>query len=52
MSSGVGLGVDKAGLLIPVEISVCEDRSYTFIFKTPPAKLDCTISVHQEVEMY
>ena len=27
---------DKAGLIIPVEISVYEDRSYTFILKTPP----------------
>ncbi|NLJ56260.1 MAG: 50S ribosomal protein L11 [Firmicutes bacterium] len=26
-----------AGLLIPVEISVFEDRSFTFITKTPPA---------------
>ena len=28
---------DKAGDLIPVEITVFEDRSYTFITKTPPA---------------
>ena len=28
---------DKVGLIIPVEISVFEDRSYTFILKTPPA---------------
>ncbi|CAD2070745.1 50S ribosomal protein L11 [Phocicoccus schoeneichii] len=28
---------DQAGLLIPVEISVYEDRSFTFITKTPPA---------------
>ena len=28
---------EKAGLIIPVEISVYEDRSYTFILKTPPA---------------
>ena len=28
---------DKTGLIIPVEISVYEDRSYTFILKTPPA---------------
>ena len=27
---------DKTGLIIPVEISVYEDRSYTFILKTPP----------------
>ena len=29
----------KAGLIIPVEISVYEDRSYTFILKTPPASV-------------
>ncbi len=28
---------DKMGDLIPVEISVYEDRSYDFILKTPPA---------------
>ena len=28
---------DQAGLIIPVEISVFEDRSFTFITKTPPA---------------
>jgi large subunit ribosomal protein L11 len=28
---------DKAGFIIPVEISVFEDRSFTFILKTPPA---------------
>ena len=28
---------DKAGLIIPVEITVFEDRSFTFITKTPPA---------------
>lgn len=28
---------DKMGDIIPVEISVFEDRSYTFITKTPPA---------------
>lgn len=27
----------QAGLIIPVEISVYEDRSFTFIMKTPPA---------------
>ena len=27
---------EKAGLIIPVEISVFEDRSFTFITKTPP----------------
>jgi len=30
---------DKANLIIPVEISVYEDRSYTFILKTPPASV-------------
>ena len=30
---------DKAGLIIPVEISAYEDRSYTFILKTPPASV-------------
>ena len=30
---------DKKGLIIPVEISVYEDRSYTFILKTPPASV-------------
>ena len=30
---------DKIGLIIPVEISVYEDRSYTFILKTPPASV-------------
>ncbi len=28
---------DKMGDIVPVEISVCEDKSYTFIMKTPPA---------------
>jgi len=28
---------DQSGLIIPVEISVFEDRSFTFITKTPPA---------------
>jgi large subunit ribosomal protein L11 len=28
---------DQVGLIIPVEISVFEDRSFTFICKTPPA---------------
>lgn len=28
---------DKAGFIIPVEISVFEDRSFTFVLKTPPA---------------
>ncbi|MGB3652632.1 MAG: 50S ribosomal protein L11 [Rivularia sp. (in: cyanobacteria)] len=30
---------DKAGTVIPVEISVFEDRSFTFILKTPPASV-------------
>nr|UAD84259.1 ribosomal protein L11 [Gracilaria changii] len=29
--------VDKLGLVIPAEISVYEDRSFSFILKTPPA---------------
>src|SRR5699024_9834676 len=28
---------DQAGTIIPVEITVFEDRSFTFITKTPPA---------------
>ncbi|HPZ67109.1 MAG TPA: 50S ribosomal protein L11 [Defluviitoga tunisiensis] len=28
---------DQAGTLLPVEISVYEDRSFSFIVKTPPA---------------
>ncbi|MBI2424621.1 MAG: 50S ribosomal protein L11 [Candidatus Hydrogenedentes bacterium] len=28
---------DQAGMIIPVVITVYEDRSYTFITKTPPA---------------
>jgi large subunit ribosomal protein L11 len=31
--------MDQAGLVIPVEISVFEDRSFTFILKTPPASV-------------
>lgn len=30
---------DQAGMIIPVEISVYEDRSFTFILKTPPASV-------------
>ncbi|ERN39940.1 50S ribosomal protein L11 [Rubidibacter lacunae KORDI 51-2] len=30
---------DRAGLVIPVEISVYEDRSFTFVLKTPPASV-------------
>jgi len=28
---------DKVGLVIPAEISIYKDRSFTFILKTPPA---------------
>jgi len=28
---------DQAGMIIPVEITVYEDRSFTFVTKTPPA---------------
>lgn len=28
---------DQVGMVIPVEISVYEDRSFTFVLKTPPA---------------
>jgi large subunit ribosomal protein L11 len=27
----------QAGLVIPVEITIFEDRSFTFVLKTPPA---------------
>jgi large subunit ribosomal protein L11 len=30
---------DKGDLIIPVEISAFEDRSFTFILKTPPASV-------------
>nr|QHO64092.1 ribosomal protein L11 [Lympha mucosa] len=30
---------DKQGLVIPVEISIYEDRSFSFILKTPPASV-------------
>jgi len=30
---------DKVGLVIPVEISIYEDRSFSFILKTPPASV-------------
>ncbi len=30
---------EKEGLIIPVEITVFEDRSFTFITKTPPAAI-------------
>nr|YP_010903753.1 ribosomal protein L11 [Hypnea wynnei]WCH56605.1 ribosomal protein L11 [Hypnea wynnei] len=31
--------VDKVGLIIPAEISIYEDRSFSFILKTPPASV-------------
>jgi len=30
---------DKAGLIIPVKITIYEDRSYSFILKSPPASV-------------
>ncbi|MCW6038124.1 50S ribosomal protein L11 [Spirulina subsalsa FACHB-351] len=30
---------DQAGMVVPVEISIYEDRSFTFILKTPPASV-------------
>jgi large subunit ribosomal protein L11 len=30
---------DQPGMVIPVEISIFEDRSFTFILKTPPASV-------------
>jgi large subunit ribosomal protein L11 len=30
---------EQAGMVIPVEISVFEDRSFTFVLKTPPASV-------------
>nr|QVY58194.1 50S ribosomal protein L11 [Eucheuma denticulatum] len=30
---------DKEGFVIPVEISIYEDRSFSFILKTPPASI-------------
>jgi large subunit ribosomal protein L11 len=30
---------DKPGYIIPVEITVYDDKSYTFILKTPPASV-------------
>ncbi len=30
---------DQVGMIVPVEISVFEDRSFTFILKTPPASV-------------
>jgi large subunit ribosomal protein L11 len=31
--------IDKLGFIIPVEITVYEDKSYTFVLKTPPASV-------------
>jgi large subunit ribosomal protein L11 len=31
--------IEKSDLIIPVEISVYEDKSYSFILKTPPASI-------------
>nr|YP_009243979.1 ribosomal protein L11 [Sporolithon durum]AMK96221.1 ribosomal protein L11 [Sporolithon durum] len=30
---------DQLGLIIPVEVSIYEDRSFSFILKTPPASV-------------
>nr|YP_009398774.1 ribosomal protein L11 [Kuetzingia canaliculata]ARW67960.1 ribosomal protein L11 [Kuetzingia canaliculata] len=30
---------DKVGLVVPVEISIYEDRSFSFVLKTPPASV-------------
>jgi large subunit ribosomal protein L11 len=30
---------DQAGMIIPAEITIFEDRSFTFILKTPPASV-------------
>ena len=30
---------DQPGMIIPVEITVFEDKSFTFILKTPPASV-------------
>jgi len=30
---------DQTGLIIPVEITIHEDRSFTFVLKTPPASV-------------
>lgn len=30
---------DQVGMVVPVEISVYEDRSFTFVLKTPPASV-------------
>ncbi len=30
---------DQAGMIIPAEITIFEDRSFTFVLKTPPASV-------------
>ncbi|MCS7031007.1 MAG: 50S ribosomal protein L11 [Gloeomargarita sp. SKYG116] len=30
---------DKVGMIIPAEITIYEDRSFTFVLKTPPASV-------------
>nr|YP_009257617.1 50S ribosomal protein L11 [Coeloseira compressa]ANH09700.1 50S ribosomal protein L11 [Coeloseira compressa] len=30
---------DRVGLVVPVEVSIYEDRSFSFILKTPPASV-------------
>ena len=32
---------DKAGQIIPAQITIFEDRSFTFVLKTPPAPTCC-----------
>ena len=39
---------DKMGDIVPVEISVYDDRSYTFVLKTPPASSLILKAVKQE----
>lgn len=29
----------QAGLIVPVEVTIYEDRSFTFVLKTPPASV-------------
>lgn len=31
--------IEKLGLIIPVKITIYEDRSYTFVLKSPPASI-------------
>ena len=35
---------DKAGLIIPAEITIYQDRSFTFVLKSPPAAGVSTVS--------